>query len=1140
MNVNPSVTIDSRDAAALLAEIQSRRPGYVPEWTPVATDPGAALANLAARFGQTIVQRLNQAPDKNKLAFLDMLGQQLAPARAASAPIVFQLASGVASGRAPAGTGVAAPPPPGSSQQIVFETVKEVGVSAGKLTQVFSYWPGRDEYIDHSADLLAGKSITLFGPEALTGVPHVLYLAHDTLLNLSGDIILSLEFQLTHPSSRPLDIAWEYWDGSIWRSFEQLDPSCDTQSDGTNDGTNGLTASGSILLEADCTKGSKTTVNGQSAYWIRGRLDQTLPPDPGKPLPEIESIRISSLVKKPLQGRLSAIFHQRARELARMFVAPAATQPLTMSGTIVNEAGELLPNATLTLSDPNNSGYGQRTVTTDDSGRFSLALDDFGTNHLMQFDVSFFAVAASAQFIVPKIGVAVRLSLKIVGLALDKAYNDGTKLDTTKPFTPFGLQPQPGTTFYFNNAETFAKPGARFQLQLPKTFAPSDLLQSTSSSIASLDKLVAWEYWNGREWASLSSNNTETILADFSRSEIVDFRVPLDMEIVAVYKDPDLWMRARLVSGGYGFIQTMTFNDNTFNVLTTQPPTLAGASIGYSWQFGPLFPQTVLAYNDFQYVDRTYESTWPGSSFLPYQSSVDITPAVYLGFDQQPPVADNGIFFDLLESTSGSLMPAMLWEYWDGDEWFDVSEQDETGDLASPGILSFLGEPDSALLPRFGTPLYWLRGRLKEDGPPNATTVSGIYPNAVWAVQQQTFNNVPLGTATGQPGEVFHVLQIPIIPGERLEVQELSGARANVEWRLTALELSGGDYTLVRQIEDLLGKEGASTDIVSGDLHLKRNKQKLVSEVWVRWYAQPTLLLSSPTDRHYAAARARGLLFFGNGTNGRALPQDAPVQLQRFQSGGGSASNVAAGTITQLLGAVSGVQGLTNVRAAEGGADGETLQAFRDRAPASVRHRGRALTAGDYEAMVREASAAVAIVKAAPNRNPVGRTLPGWLTLFIIPNSEAPRPWPSRGLRDEVVTYVARFAPAGLVASGHINVTGPAYFPVDVYATVVPRVESEAGSVETAASLALAAFLHPLTGGPTNKGWDFGRAVYLSDIARVLESVDGMDHAEAIQLVVDSQAQGEAALVPSDHIVVAGLIRLKVKGGVIEHVRPSA
>lgn len=1149
MIVRPSITVDPRDAAAILAELQARRPGYVPEWKPGSNDAGYALSLIAAKFAQAVVQRLNQAPDKNKLAFLDMLGEQPSPARAARAPIVFQLSSGVASGSAPAGTEVAAPPPPGSNQQVVFETESDVGISAGKLKQVFSLWPGRDQYIDHSADFLAGKAFELFDRNALTGTPHILYLAHHTLLNLSGNVTLSIEFQLTHSSADQLHIVWEYWDGKIWRAFTQPDPACVQQKDDPNDGTKGLTSSGSITLTADSPSGSQTAVNGTKAYWIRGRLDQALVPDPGKPLPEVDSIRISSLVNKPLTTKLTGtasqpqLFELTERTPAALlgFSVPVGFESFEapqLTGKLISESGQPIAAAKVVLfdPDPNNTNFGQRSTTTNGDGSFALVVDDFGTNHLMQFDVTFFGATGTLKIVLPSNTAVVNLTLKIGGLILDKVYNDGTKLDTSKPFLPFGAQPQPGTVFYFSSAETFSKPNAQFRLYLPKTSAPSDQLKAVNASgavdasIKPLDVIVAWEYWNGREWAGLSATGTETVRGDFTVSEILDFRVPLDMAPVAVNKNTDLWMRARLVSGGYGFTQAMSFNGNHFNILVTQPPMLAAAAVSYGWQYGPFHPETVLTYNDFQYQDHTSESIWPGSSFLPYQRSEDVTPAVYLGFDQAPPTADTGIFFDIVEVPSASAPSAMVWEYWNGLEWTVVTVEDETGNLTSPGILSYIAESDSAALSRFGTALHWLRGRLKEDGPPEASTINGIFPNAVWALQQRTFNSVALGTATGQPGEVFQVTQIPVIPGERLEVQELSGPRANVEWRLIALDLSAGDNAFVRALEDQLAKEGLATDIVNGDVRLKRDKRKLVTEVWVRWYAQPNLFLSSPTDRYYTIDRARGLVFFGDGVNGRVVPQDARVTLQEFRSGGGTEGNVDANKITQLLGAVSGVQSVLNPRPAEGGSNGESLQSFRDRAPSSVRHRGRALTAGDYEAMVHEASSAVAVVKAVPNRNEVGRLLPGWVTIFIIPESKAPRPYPSRGMRDEVLAYIAQRAPAGLVDARRINVTGPTYYPVDISAVIVPIIDSEAGTVEAAALQAVADFLHPLHGGPSGDGWDFGRGVYLSDLAVVLEKVKGLDHAESIELLVDNQVRGEFAAVPADQIVVSGTIRLKVKG----------
>lgn len=1161
MNVRPSVIVDGRDQDALLRELEARAPGYVPEWRPLPRDPGAALQSIVARFAQAVVQRLEQAPEKNKLAFLDLLGQRLSPARAARAPVVFQLSNDAPGGTATAGTPVAAPPPPGSSQQVVFETEIDFGLTPGKLAQVFSLWPGRDEYVDHTADFLAGHAIKLFDRNELAPTPHHLYLAHPVLLNLQGNVVLRVEFQLPHPAGEQLEIAWEYWDGEVWRGFAALDTACGQLPGQRDDATKGLTVSGVLKLKADCAKSDKTSVGGLSNYWVRGRLTEPMLPDPAAPPTEVESIRISSLVSQPLLTRLTGA--------PLLFLAPILASigslsttislprfgslfdtitsldanvnapPPVLQGTLVNEAGHPLDGAEVALFDPNDPNFGTPPSTTRNGGKFSFTLPDFGPSRDMRFAVTFLGERDVVVFNVPAPSSEVRLMLKLTGLALTKAFNDGTKLDTTKPFYPFGQQPQPGAVFYFNNREVFSKPGARFRLYLPRTAAPSDNLIPTDDkdkqdkSVILLTHLVVWEYWNGREWSELVPG-TGDVKADFETSEILDFRVPVDLVPVAVNDDPDLWMRARLVSGGYGFYQKMSFKtgttgDNNFRVLVTQPPILAAAALGYAWQFGPFHPEAVQTFNDFAYEDHTYEATWPGSSFRPFESLRDMTPAVYLGFDKPAPVADLGLFFDIVERASGEEAPHFTWEYWNGFAWEDVPVRDETAHLTAPGIFSFISAADSTALARFGQALFWLRGRLKEDGPPPEVAVAGIHPNAVWALQQRTFTDLVLGTSTGQPAQIFRVAQTPVISGERLEVLELSGARANVEWRLIALELSGGDETRVRRLEARLGSE-TLLDILDGDLRLRRDKQKRVAEVWVRWYSQENLFFSTQNDRHYAIDRARGIVFFGDGVQGRVPPLDASVKLQLFRSGGGSEGNVAARTITQLLGAVPGVQAVFNPRAAEGGSDGETLEAFRRRAPASVRHGGRALAASDYEAMVREASSAVAVAKVIPNRNPSGRLLPGWLTIFIIPESQESRPYPSRGLRDEVLDYVSRRAPAGLAAGGYIYVTGPSYFPVGVSATIVPKPDASAGSVETRARAALEQFLHPLHGGPSAEGWDFGRGVYLSDVATVLESVEGLDYAELIQLMVNEEVRGEFAAVPRDLIVVAGTIRLTVKG----------
>jgi hypothetical protein len=592
------------------------------------------------------------------------------------------------------------------------------------------------------------------------------------------------------------------------------------------------------------------------------------------------------------------------------------------------------------------------------------------------------------------------------------------------------------------------------------------------------------------------------------------------------------WARVRLQSGTYGFRHEVTFKtgaaDTTFTYVVVQPPVLAVFRIGYAWQHGPFHPERVITYNDFRYRDETEAAVWPGPTFRPFDRVADVTPVLYLGFDKQPPADQLGLYVEVEEAPGEPAGPALTWEYWDGFAWRRLPADDETGDLRRPGIVTVLTQPDDAALDRFGTSLHWLRGRLKEDGPPGEPVFRAIFPNAVWASERRTLRDLPIGASNGTPDQAFVITHVPVLAGEQLEVRELSGPRANVEWRILTMELFDGDEGVVAELDAELGREGLATTVTHGPLRLTRDRRKQVSEVWVRWESQEQLFFSAPDDRHYAIDRAVGRLYFGDGVNGRVPPRGAAIAIREMTTGGGSRGNVGARTITQLLGAVPGIQAVFNPRAAEGGADGETPLAALDRGPRTIRHRGRALLAADYETLATEASPAVAIVRAIAGRDPAGLTRPGWMTLLIVPRSRDRRPYPSFGLREHVRRFVESRAPADVAALHRIHVTGPAYLAIDVAATLAPVNASEAGSVEARVREALERFLHPLVGGPGGQGWDLGRDVYLSDVAAEIERVDGVDYVEELSLLLGGVAQGESVAVGDAEIVAAGTITLKL------------
>lgn len=1129
--------LDEREAPAFEAALRALAAGYVPQWRPGQQGAGAAMLQIVAHQLQAIARRLNQAPDKNKLAFLDLAGVSLVIAQPARAPVVFELADNATDLRLPAGTRLAAPPPPGGTSQISYETETSTGLAVAKLREVVSLWPGRDQYIDHSAAVSAGQPFQPFRKADLVNTPHALYLAHNRLLALAGASAVTASFELTAPSSEYLDLRWEYWDGEVWRPFAGMRPTCSNAGAAQLDSTNGLRSSGAYQLRADCAMTAPATVDGVPAHWVRARLEETQPPDPARMLPEVDSIRLSTTISRSYATiwRVAAVPDPQA-QLNRI---GSSAEPIgTLSVRVLDATGVPLDGVRV-----GNWATGA-TGSTDEQGR--VAELPIVAGELNTIDVTL-DTFDQAHELTPDPDTPLELTFTLDMLSFDQAVSGSAAVNLSQPFPPLGLQPQPGAALYFSHAEAFGKPGAQLRIYVQPAATADQALGTGTDGETQLGHVVSWEYWNGRSWVSLYTTGPKDNPqpADFGKRGFIELSVPADLSPTTVADTEALWMRARLVSGGFGFLQTVPVTGapgsaiepggaaaepGNFTFFVSQPPVLGDFRLGYTWQDGPHPPERVLTYNDFRFADHTAEAVWPGRTFQPFSPVSDSTPALYLGFDRKLPVDDLGVFLDVVEQHGDTNGPGLAWEYWDGFSWQRVLADDGTRQLRVPGIVSFIGPEDSRPLARFSTERHWLRARLIEDGPPGEPTLNAICPNAVWAVQRQTFTDEPIGAATGQPSLMLAFRQLPILPGQQIEVRELQGRRADVEWRILAAELFGTGRAL-QDLETQLGADSAATDIRYGALRLVRDRAKRVAEAWVRWQERAELFGSGPADRHYAVDRARGRVFFGDGVHGRIPPAGSAVSARRYQTGGGAAGNVAAHAISQLLAPVGGIETVFNAAPAEGGADGETITALLTRGPATIRHRGRAVTADDYADLAREASPSVAAAQTLGGRDPSGLPVPGWVTIVIIPHSAEPRPYPSFGLREDVRRFIAERAPADVAAAGQIEVTGPDYVPVDVNATVVPRNPAEAGAVEQAVRQGIAGFLHPLHGGPAGRGWQPGQGVWLSDLAPLLERTDGVDHVTDVELLRGGQIQGDHVPLAGQQIPVAGDIHLRLAAG---------
>src|SRR2546430_10577712 len=88
-------TIDDRRYQQLVDDTLARIPTHTPEWTNFnASDPGVTLIQLFAFLTESLLYRANQIPERNRLAFLSLLGVPLQPASSARGIVALSNDSG--------------------------------------------------------------------------------------------------------------------------------------------------------------------------------------------------------------------------------------------------------------------------------------------------------------------------------------------------------------------------------------------------------------------------------------------------------------------------------------------------------------------------------------------------------------------------------------------------------------------------------------------------------------------------------------------------------------------------------------------------------------------------------------------------------------------------------------------------------------------------------------------------------------------------------------------------------------------------------------------------------------------------------------------------------------------------------------
>jgi len=429
-----------------------------------------------------------------------------------------------------------------------------------------------------------------------------------------------------------------------------------------------------------------------------------------------------------------------------------------------------------------------------------------------------------------------------------------------------------------------------------------------------------------------------------------------------------------------------------------------------------------------------------------------------------PPVSTGGLM-----PVPGAEPPRLQWELFDGGRFVPAELiRDETLSFTQAGVIEL--EAPSGWRP--GTPpgadakspMYWLRCQLLDGEWPDPPALDGIAVNVVSASSGRTI----LDEAVETP--------LTVDPAAR---RTLTLANSPVL-----------DGTLFVQIDE-------------GGAEL------------VTWTAVDDLSQVGFDERKFRFDAVTGTLTFGDGRNGRPLPEgfrNVHATYRVAQSG----TAVAAKAISTLVGAAPFLVSVSNPKAAGGGSDPETLDAALLRGPRDIRARGRAVAVADYEVLaLRAPGADIRRAKAFGGFHPrfPGLPIPGVVGVFVVgaQRDDGQSPIPTEATLGAVSRYLSSWASRG----AEVVAVAPTFHAVRVEATfeLDPEVDVT-GTIHHVSGL-LDTWFDPVTGSATGEGWPFGGTIFYDDLIRfLLTRAVGVLAVPRLMLVVDGVRSAHCADVP--------------------------
>lgn len=1093
-------TVDGRRRDDIRAHLESIAPTYTDEWEPGGDGAGDAVVTLFTTMAGELVERLDHAPAKHRVAFFDTLGFSRRPPQSATVPVAFTIAEDAGENAAiEAGTELAAET---DEAELRFRVGTGEGFEAtpARLRSVYSVDAAEDRLFAHHETIDGASGSTVFDGDDLQ--ENVLYIGHPERLSMSN--VSRIRVDVESRDGDPSRLEWQYYG----------EPKADEEEDAEVEETwHDLEWHDQYLALKSAGTLTETTVNGVESAWIRCRVpaeetptgpfdiafdDVSFPSDTDSTDTGINTVAPDRLfandVPQPIDERRIYPFGSIPRQRDSFYIA--CEEAFTKRGAEV----------TIRFN------------------RFEILDDIDFLDHMSPEEIS---LATEILTEVEATGVESQAFQELQGLArrLDDRHYTGAE------YIGYPIGGSSDADF------------ERLSHQVPTLVADNpelareivDQWEKDGDNEEDDDPRLSWEYWDGDAWSVLPITKDETKSLT-KRGGTLTFDVPDDIDSTSVAGKDGVWIRARIVAGDYVDVRYVEANDDGTGEdgndndeaayvrrIIGEPPAFDSMFIDYTYD-NDVSPTYLFPKNN-----REFGTNLAGRDdrFRPFEPLPDRTQTVYFGFDGPLRGGPIQFYVDVADRTyPDDFTPRVSWEYLADPEtntWKRLHGQDGTDGFTEPGIVSLAFPEETQASRRFGEERHWIRARIRGDefddgtdavedrleasepdsfdtsrengdsddctglercrpvlgtsvpsglpttAPPD---VQGIYLNAGRVANVSVVEDERLGSSDGSPNATFSVARPPVVDLE-VWVDELNARSTPDRERLR---------------EEMPDR-----------IDVRRDRSGDVIAFWVRWTPVDDFIGSDADDRHYVVDRVAGTITFGDGSAGRIPPHGRDNIRTTYRTGGGAAGNVAPGAVADLVSPVPLVEEVTNPIPGSGGAPPESTAAVLERAPKTLRDRGRAVTAADFERIAMDASRRLAEVSCIPGMNRAGEHEPGWVTIVIVPDDRRETPVPSAELRRQVRQAVSDRAPLSLVAADELVVREPSYVAVRADATLVADKGTRLGAVEDRVDNRLSAFLHPLSGAGGD-GWGFGELPTISDVYTLMEGCEGVDHVASLHL----------------------------------------